>query len=79
MSHTQTFYVSSKNNQVRPTTGNSSSYFNPVYGKKNYGKAKYCIEVFGHNHKETAKKIRDIIDEKGLSDTLFHIKVETKF
>ena len=79
MPHTETFYVSTKDNRVRPITGgNTTSYFNPHWKSKNYGKAKYCIEVFGYNHKKVAEKIRDIIDEKGLSDNLFNIKIETR-
>jgi hypothetical protein len=78
MPHTETYYVSTEDNEVRETTNNISSYFLPIYDKKNYGKAKYCIEVFGYNHKETATKIRDIIDKEGMSDKLFKIRVETK-
>lgn len=78
MPHTENFYVSAKDNSVRLTNGNPAEYFNPNWRSKNLGKAKYIIEVFGYNHKEVAKKIRNIIDKEGLSDKLFHIKVETR-
>ena len=79
MAHTETFYVSVKDNKVRPITNNIPSYWRPIYDGKNYGKAKYCVEVFStNNHKEIAEQIRNVIDEKGLSDKLFTIKVETK-
>jgi len=42
------------------------------------GKAKYIIEVFGYNHLETAKKVRDMVDKAEMSDELFTIRVETK-
>lgn len=79
MPHTETFYVSTKDNRVRPITdGNTSQYFNPDWKSKNLGKAKYCIEVFGYNHKKVAKQIRDVIDKEGLSDKLFRVRVETR-
>jgi hypothetical protein len=78
MAHSETFYVSTKTNKVKRVDGNPTEYFNPDWESKNYGKAKYCIEVFGYNHEKVAEQIRDIIDEKGLSDKLFHIKVETR-
>ena len=78
MPYTETFYVSTKDNKVRPITKNINSYFNPDTKDENLGKAKYCIEVFGYNHKEVAKQIRDVIDAKQLSDKLFTIRVETK-
>jgi hypothetical protein len=78
MPHTETFFVSTKTNKVKPVDGNTSSYFNPDWKSKNLGKAKYIIEVFGYNHQKVAEEIRDIIDEKQLSDKLFHIRVETK-
>ena len=79
MPYSETYYVSVKDNQVKPITDNVSSYWDDDYDGKNYGKAKYCIEVFSDSdHIEIAKQIRDIIDEKGMSDKLFTIKVETK-
>lgn len=79
MPHTETFYVSTSDNKIRPINGNPSDYFNPsLNNPKKYGKAKYCIEVFGYNHKKTAEMVRDIIDEKGLSDKLFRVRVETR-
>lgn len=78
MPHTETFYVSMNDNQVRAIKGNTAEYFNPGTKSKNFGKAKYCIEVFGYNHKKVAEHIRDIIDEKDLSGKLFHIRIETK-
>lgn len=79
MPHTETFYVSTSDNKIRPINGNIASYFNPNCKGENLGKAKYIIEVFSYNHhKETAKKIRNIIDENGLSDKLFHVTVATK-
>ena len=78
MPHTETFFVSTKSNKVKSMDGNPSSYFDPEWKSKNLGKAKYIIEVFGYNHQKVAEEIRDIIDEKQLSDKLFHIKVETK-
>ncbi len=76
MANTDTFYVSSKDNKVRRTTEPSREYF--IRGGSKEGKAKYIIEVFGYNHEETAKKIRDMVDKAGMQDELFHIKVETK-
>ena len=77
MPHTESYYVSVKDNKVRPMKGNISSYFRPIYDKKNYGKAKYCVEVFATNNHEThAKKVRDMIDKEGLSDKIFNIKIE---
>jgi len=79
MPHTESYFVSVKDNEVKPMTDNFSSYWQPIYGGKNYGKAKYCIQVFStSNHIEIAKQIRDIIDEKGMSDKLFTIRLETK-
>jgi hypothetical protein len=78
MPHTETFFVSTKTNEVKLVDGNSSSYFNPDTKSKNLGKAKYIIEVFGYNHQKVAEKIRDIIDEKGLDDKLYEIRVETR-
>ena len=78
MPHSETFYVSTETNEVKRVNDNLLSYFNPTWKSKNYGKAKYCIEVFGYNHEKVAEQIRDIIDEKNLSDKLFHIKVETR-
>ena len=76
MATTDYFYVSSKDNSVRKTTEPTREYFIPN-GKK-VGKAKYIIEVFGYNHLETAKKVRDMVDKGGMSDKLFTIRVETK-
>ena len=42
------------------------------------GKAKYIIEVFGYNHLETAKKVRDMVDKTEMSNELFSIRVETR-
>lgn len=78
MANTETFYVSTVNNKVKPVTDNPQSYFDRSWESKNYGKAKYCIEVFGSNHQKVAETIRDIIEEKGLSKKLFHIMVETR-
>jgi hypothetical protein len=78
MPHTETFFVSTETNKVKPVDGNTSSYFNLEQKGKNLGKAKYIIEVFGYNHQKVAEEIRDIIDEKQLSDKLFKIRVETK-
>jgi len=76
MAHTEIFYVSSKDNRVRPTTEPSREYF-LLDGKKR-GQAKYIIEVFGYNHKETANKVRDMVDSSGMDSQLFKIKVETR-
>jgi hypothetical protein len=76
MANTDTFYVSTKDNKVRRTTEPSREYF--IRGGIKEGKAKYIIEVFGYNHEETAKKVRDMVDSAGMQDKLFHIKVETK-
>ena len=76
MPHTENFYVSSKDNRVRPTTEPSREYFLPD-GKKR-GQAKYIIEVFGYNHQETANKVRDMVDSSGMDSHLFKIKVETR-
>jgi len=78
MPHTETYYVSSKTNKVKRVEGNPSSYFNTDWKSQNLGKANYCIEVFGYNHEKVAEQIRDIIDEKGLSNKLFRIRVETR-
>ena len=78
MPHTETFFVSTKTNKVKAVDGNTNSYFNPECKSKNLGKAKYIIEVFGYNHQKVAEEIRDIIDEKQLSDKLFNIRVETR-
>jgi hypothetical protein len=78
MPHTETFYVSTKDNKVRPANGNPAEYFNPDWKSKKLGKAKYCIEVFGYGHKKVAKQIRDVIDKESLSDKLFHVRVETR-
>lgn len=79
MPHTETFFVSTKTNKVKPLNANSASYFNPDLKSENYGKAKYCIEVFSfNNHEKIAEQVRNIIDEKGLSYKLFRIKVETR-
>lgn len=78
MPHSERFYVSTKTNKVKRMEDNPASYFNPDCKSKNYGKAKYCIEVFGYNHEKVAEQIRDIIDQNGLSEKLFHIKVETR-
>ena len=76
MANTDTFYVSTKDNKVRRTTEPSREYF--VRGGTKEGKAKYIIEVFGYNHEETAKKVRDMVDSAGMQDKLFTIRVETK-
>ena len=76
MPTTDYFYVSSKDNSVRKTTEPTREYFIPE-GKK-LGKAKYIIEVFGYNHLETAKKVRDMVDKAEMSDELFTIKVGTR-
>jgi len=76
MPTTDYFYVSSKDNSVSKTTEPTREYFIPN-GKKE-GKAKYIIEVFGYNHLETAKKVRDMVDKSEMSDNLFTIKVETR-
>jgi len=78
MPTTETFYVSKEDNKVRKVTDNVSSYFRPLYGGKNYGKAKYCIEVFGYNHLKVAEGVRDMVDKAGLTDRLFTIRVETR-
>jgi hypothetical protein len=78
MPHTETFFVSTKSNKVKPVNENPTSYFNPDSKSKNLGKAKYIIEVFGYNHQKVAEEIRDVIDEKRLSDKLFRIRVETR-
>jgi hypothetical protein len=76
MATTSTFYVSTKDNKVRPTQSNCREYFRP--DGDHYGKAKYIIEVFGYNHKKTAKKFRDVLDSSGLSTEIFSIKIEEK-
>jgi hypothetical protein len=76
MANTDTFYVSTKDNKVRRTTEPSREYF--IRGGTKEGKAKYIIEVFGYNHEETAKKVRDMVDSAGMQDKLFTIRVETK-
>ena len=76
MATTNYFYLSSKDNSVRKTTEPTREYFIPN-GKK-VGQAKYIIEVFGDNHLETAKKVRDMVDKAEMSDELFTIKVGTK-
>ena len=76
MANTDTFYVSTKDNRVRRTTEPSREYF--VRGGTKEGKAKYIIEVFGYNHEETAKKVRDMVDSAGMQDKLFSIRVESK-
>jgi hypothetical protein len=76
MANTDTFYVSTKDNKVRRTTEPSREYF--VRGGTKEGKAKYIIEVFGYNHEETAKKVRDMVDLAGMQDKIFTIKVSTR-
>jgi hypothetical protein len=76
MPHTEHFYVSSKDNSVKSTNYSSEDFFLPD-GKKN-GEAKYIIEVFGYNHFETAKKVRDMVDNAKMENNLFTIKVETR-
>lgn len=76
MPHTEYFYVSSKDNKVRPTTEPSREFFIPN-GKKE-GQAKYFIEVFGYNHMDTAKKVRDMVDKSNMSNELFTIRVSTR-
>jgi hypothetical protein len=76
MPHTEHFYVSTKNNSVKKRTEADREYFIPE-GKK-LGKAKYLIDVFGYNHLETAKKVRDMVDNGNMSNNLFSIRVETK-
>jgi hypothetical protein len=76
MANTDTFYVSTKDNRVRRTTEPSREYF--VRGGTKEGKAKYIIEVFGYNHEETAKKVRDMVDQAGMQDKIFTIKVSTR-
>jgi hypothetical protein len=34
--------------------------------------------VFGYNHEETAKKVRDMVDLAGMQDKIFTIKVSTR-
>lgn len=70
--------MSKEDNKVRKVTDNVSSYFRPLYGGKNYGKAKYCIEVFGYNNLKVAEGVRDMVDKAGLTDHLFTIRVETR-
>ena len=76
MANTDTFYVSTKDNKVRRTSEPSREYF--VRGGTKEGKAKYIIEVFGYNHEETAKKVRDMVDLAGMQDKIFTIKVSTR-
>lgn len=76
MPTTDYFYVSSRDNSVKKTTEPTREYFIPN-GKK-VGKAKYIIEVFGYNHHETAKKVRDMVDKAEMSGELFTIRVETR-
>jgi hypothetical protein len=76
MPTTDTFYVRTKDNKVKKPKAPSREYF--VAGSKYEGQAKYFIEVFGYNHEETAKKVRDMVDKAGMQEELFHIKVETK-
>jgi len=76
MPTTDYFYVSSKDNSVNKTTEPTREYFIPN-GKK-VGEAKYLIEVFGDNHYETAKKVKDMVDKAEMSDNLFTIRVETR-
>jgi hypothetical protein len=76
MANTDTFYVSTEDNRVRRTTEPSREYF--VRGGTKESKAKYIIEVFGYNHEETAKKVRDMVDLAGMQDKIFTIKVSTR-
>jgi hypothetical protein len=77
MPTTESFYVSSKDNSVRKTTEPKREYFIPNGKKEGY--AKYIIEVFGHNHHhETAKRVRDMVDNANMSDELFTIQVGTR-
>jgi len=76
MPHTEFFYVSSKDNRVRPTTEPTREYFLPE-GKKT-GQAKYVIEVFGYNHQKTAEEVRDMVEAAGMDSKLFIIRVETR-
>lgn len=76
MPTTESFYVSSKDNRVRNTTEPHREYF--LKDGKKSGQAKYIIEVFGYNHKETAIKVRDMVDNSGMTNELFQIRVETR-
>jgi hypothetical protein len=76
MPTTDTFYVSSKDNRVRRTTEPGREYF--IRGGKKEGQAKYLIEVFGYNHEEVAKEVRDMVDKGGMGNKLFRIRVETR-
>ncbi len=76
MPTTDTFYVSSNDNKVRKTTESGREYF--ISGGKKEGQAKYLIEVFGYNHEEVAKEVRDMVDKGGMDQKLFRIRVETR-
>jgi hypothetical protein len=76
MATTSTYYVSTKDNKIRPTQGNNREYF--LSDGRHYGKAKYIIEVFGYDHKQTAKKFRDTLDKSGLSHTITSIRINEK-
>jgi hypothetical protein len=76
MPHTERFYVSTKTNKVKEATEPDREYFLPD-GKKT-GVAKYIIEVFGYRHKETAERVRDMVDAAGMDSDLFSIRVETR-
>ncbi len=76
MATTERFYVSTKDNRIRNVVDNPRQYF--MEGGKHEGKAKYIIEVFGDNHKHTAMKVRDMVDNSGMTNELFTIKVETR-
>jgi hypothetical protein len=68
--------VRTKDNKVKKPKAPSREYF--VAGSKYEGQAKYFIEVFGYNHEETAKKVRDMVDLAGMQDKIFTIKVSTR-
>ena len=76
MPHTERFYVSTKTNKVKEVKEANREYFLPD-GKKS-GKAKYIVEVFGYRHKETAERVRDMVDAAGMGPDLFTIRVETR-
>jgi len=77
MPDTSGFYVSKKDNRVRPMKGNNRSYFSPDSNSKNLGKAKFLIKVFAsYNHEAIAKQIRDMVIKEKLE--VFEISVNVK-
>lgn len=72
MPTTETFYVSSKDNKIKRTNRPDREFFGN--GEKS-GDAKYLIEVFGYNHLEEAKKVKEMV-ENSKFNKLVKIRVE---